>query len=227
MEARERAAQRRRGPREREREKWQDMIRLKPESQKKWDTIKIILRTITVLCGIVLIGMAFSLYFYTYSDYSHSPFRDLYIIGIAVPVRHPSYLPSCHDVMDSWVSRTKLTRDNPSLGCLRLYLGHSRIHNHRCQEEKVRSASQRNPPGGSRRRRPAPVALQSHLVLPAIRAASHHPAGVSGHGHERSTARYQDHRPAPPISLDVSPKPLDSDHETRSIMMNPVTGPSY
>ncbi|RYP19340.1 hypothetical protein DL765_003422 [Monosporascus sp. GIB2] len=37
------------------REKWQDAIRVKPESQKRWDVIKVILRSFTLACSLVLV----------------------------------------------------------------------------------------------------------------------------------------------------------------------------
>ncbi|RYP81432.1 hypothetical protein DL770_005908 [Monosporascus sp. CRB-9-2] len=36
-------------------DKWQDAIRVKPESQKRWDVIKVILRSFTLLCAIALV----------------------------------------------------------------------------------------------------------------------------------------------------------------------------
>ncbi|RYP22217.1 hypothetical protein DL767_009097 [Monosporascus sp. MG133] len=37
------------------RDKWQDAIRVKPESQKRWDVIKVILRSFTLACAIALV----------------------------------------------------------------------------------------------------------------------------------------------------------------------------
>ncbi|RYO97467.1 hypothetical protein DL763_002735 [Monosporascus cannonballus] len=37
------------------REKWQDAIKVKPESQKRWDVIKVILRSFTLACSLALV----------------------------------------------------------------------------------------------------------------------------------------------------------------------------
>ncbi|RYP70603.1 hypothetical protein DL771_005316 [Monosporascus sp. 5C6A] len=37
------------------RDKWQDAIKVKPESQKRWDVIKVILRSFTLACAIALV----------------------------------------------------------------------------------------------------------------------------------------------------------------------------
>ncbi|KAK7750455.1 hypothetical protein SLS62_007644 [Diatrype stigma] len=36
-------------------EKWQDAIRVKPESQRRWDVIKVVLRSLSLVCAIALI----------------------------------------------------------------------------------------------------------------------------------------------------------------------------
>lgn len=36
-------------------DKWQDAIRVKPESQRRWDVIKVVLRSLSLLCAIGLV----------------------------------------------------------------------------------------------------------------------------------------------------------------------------
>lgn len=43
-------------------QKWQDAIRVKPESQRRWDVIKVVLRSLSLVCAVALILSFVALY---------------------------------------------------------------------------------------------------------------------------------------------------------------------
>ena len=74
----------------RDRDKWQDLIRVKPESQKRWDTIKIVLRSISVFCGLALIAIGVALLNVEgLMENGSGSFNSLNVLGVMIPVRTP------------------------------------------------------------------------------------------------------------------------------------------